>query len=263
MHFTVLYKTEAIYIVLGVFVATMAMTWLGHYSGIYFSKKSKVDKKDSGIISSGLYGLLAFLLGFTFSMSAARLEKSRSIISEEANCIGTAILRCDLYNEPDRSAMREDFREYLEARLDYFSHGADPVYIDVANTAAKVAGNKIWARATTLSHDPKLLVASNQMVVALNAMFDITIVRDVNSQAMVPDQIMWMLFILTGFSGFIVGFNTPVFTAKSRILITLNALLTALVIFIILDLDRPKRGLITTAASDKAMSDLRELLIDK
>ncbi|MCC6410596.1 MAG: hypothetical protein IT270_02990 [Saprospiraceae bacterium] len=263
MHFTVLYKTEAIYIVLGVFLATMAMTWLGHYAGIYLSKKSKIDKKDSGIISSGLFGLLAFLLGFTFSMSAARLEKSRSIIAEEANCIGTAILRCDLYNEPDRSAMRQDFRDYLEARLDYFSHGADPVYIDAANTAAKAAGNKIWARVTNLSHDPKMLVASNQMVVALNAMFDITVTRDVNSQSMVPDPIMWMLFILTGFGGFLAGFTTDIFTLKSWIIMTLNAFLTSLVIYIIIDLDRPKSGLITTKASDKAMTDLRSLLSEK
>jgi hypothetical protein len=91
-------------------------------------------------------------------------------------------------------------------------------------------------------------------------MFDITTIRDVNSQAMVPDQIMYMLFILTLCSGFLIGFTTEEFGAKSKVLVFVNALLTSLVIYIIIDLDRPKSGLITTHASDKAMMDLRELL---
>lgn len=262
MHFTALYQTEALYIVIGVFLATMVMTWIGHYAGRYLVKKSILNKQDSGIISSGLVGLLAFLLGFTFSMSAARLEKSRSIIAEEANCIGTAILRCDMYDEPDRLAFRSDFRAYLEARLAYFSHGADAAQIEATNTASAAASQKLWARATRLSKDPKFFAATNQMIPALNAMIDIVTTRNVNSQSMVPDQIMWMLFILTMFSGFIVGFTIHVFTLKSWILMTLNALLTSLVIYIIIDLDRPKEGLITTAASDKAMTDLRKLLTD-
>jgi hypothetical protein len=263
MHFTTLYLTDPLLIVTGVFLVTMAMTWIGHKFGRYLNKKITPTKEDSGIISSGLVGLLAFLLGFTFSMSAARLEKSRSIIAEEANCIGTAILRCDMYEEPDRTAFRVDFNSYLEARLAYFSHGADALQIEATNAASNAASKKLWARATALSHNPKLLAATNQMVPALNAMIDIVTTRNINSQSMVPDQIMWMLFILTGFNGFIVGFTINIFNLKSWIIMTLNALLTSLVIYIIIDLDRPKAGLITTAASDKAMTDLRKLLIDK
>lgn len=263
MHFSALYKTEVIYIIMAVFLSTMVMTWIGYRLGTYLTRVSAFAKKDSGVIASGLFGLLAFLLGFTFSMSAARLEKSRAIIAEEANCIGTAILRCDLYSQPDRTALRTDFKDYLEARINYYSKGANPEQIAISNKAADAAGKKLWTRVAMLSQDPKWFVASGQMIPALNKMFDIVTTRNVNSQSMVPDQILYMLFILTMFNGFIVGFTTNIFTVKSWIIMTINALLTALVIYIILDLDRPKSGLITTAASDKAMTDLRELLIDK
>ncbi len=263
MHFSALYKTEIIYIILTVFLSTMVMTWLGYRLGTYLNKVSAFAKKDSGVIASGLFGLLAFLLGFTFSMSSARLEKSRAIIAEEANCIGTAILRCDLYGQPDRTSLRTDFRDYLEARISYYSKGADPEQIAISNAAADAAGKKLWDKVSTLSQDPKLFVASAQMIPAMNKMFDIVTTRNVNSQSMVPDQILYMLFILTIFNGFVVGLTTNIFTVKSWVVMTINALLTAMVIYIILDLDRPKSGLITTKASDKAMTDLRELLMDK
>jgi hypothetical protein len=42
-------------------------------------------------------GMLGLLLAFTFGMSNDRYNKRRDLIIEEANDIGTAILRADLY----------------------------------------------------------------------------------------------------------------------------------------------------------------------
>lgn len=49
-----------------------------------------------GTIVTGLFGMLAFLLAFTFNMAATQYEKRKLNVVLEANDIGTAYLRADL-----------------------------------------------------------------------------------------------------------------------------------------------------------------------
>ena len=46
-----------------------------------------------------MLGLLALLLGFTFSMAVDRFDARRAVVLEEANAIGTAYLRTQVLDE--------------------------------------------------------------------------------------------------------------------------------------------------------------------
>src|SRR4051812_43090401 len=50
---------------------------------------------------SAVLGLLALLLGFTFSMALNRYDGRRDLVVQEANAIGTTWLRAQLLREPD------------------------------------------------------------------------------------------------------------------------------------------------------------------
>ena len=50
-----------------------------------------------GAINGTLLGLLGLLLAFTFSMASSRFDTRRQVIVQEANDIGTVILRTDIY----------------------------------------------------------------------------------------------------------------------------------------------------------------------
>src|SRR5881394_263672 len=56
-----------------------------------------------GNIVGAYLGLLALLLAFTYSLSLSRYEQRRSLVTQEANAIGTAYLRAQLLDEPHRS----------------------------------------------------------------------------------------------------------------------------------------------------------------
>src|SRR5438309_11706910 len=56
-----------------------------------------------GLIEGAMLGLTALLLSFTFNMSASKFNERQKVIIEEANDIGTAILRCDLYTDTVRT----------------------------------------------------------------------------------------------------------------------------------------------------------------
>lgn len=92
--------------------------------GIRLGKKKTApdgeeDKTFSNLIG-GIFALSAFLLAFTFSMSASRFEARRDVLVAEANNIGTAILRVDLYPDSMQQLLRPLFRDYVEERIAFY-----------------------------------------------------------------------------------------------------------------------------------------------
>ena len=51
---------------------------------------------------------------------------------EEANDIGTAILRSDLYPDSIRNEFRKDFKNYVQARIEFFDAGHDLAKVKVS-----------------------------------------------------------------------------------------------------------------------------------
>ena len=62
-------------------------------------------------------GCSVLVIAFTFSGAVTRFETRRDLIREEANDIGTAYLRLDLLPAARQPALRQDFRDYVQARL--------------------------------------------------------------------------------------------------------------------------------------------------
>jgi hypothetical protein len=231
----------------------MLFIFLGWQIGKWKAKNT--EKKPE---SSGLTALLFFLLAFTFGMSGARFDDRRKIIVEEANHISTALLRSDMYPQDERSMFISDFKEYVEARIEYFMAGADIKRIIVADSLTQLIFSKLWARATRLSANPANLAASNQMIPALNNMIDITTKRLMGEKAKVPESILYMLFFLACISSFYAGYIAG---RKSHIDWAIEVgfcLLVSLVVLFTLDLDRPRRGFINLDGPNQAIIDLRK-----
>src|SRR5205085_12319326 len=68
-------------------------------------------------VISAILGLLALLLGFTFSMAIDRYDTRRARVLEEANAIGTTYLRVQLLHEPDRSRLNDLLVHYVDTRI--------------------------------------------------------------------------------------------------------------------------------------------------
>lgn len=230
------------------------------YAGVRFHKSRTARGKlraEGGAIMSAVLALFGFLLAFTFGMSGTRYDARRHNIVNEANAIGTATLRADLYPDSARVALRRDFQRYVEARIAYFEEQREFDKVRQTLEDAQSAGNAIWSRVAELSHNPDLFVASNQMVPAVNQMLDAMTTRTVGELSRVPDPIVYMLFIMAVTSAFVVGYSlagTIDWMSASAF-----CFLTAFVIFVIFDLDRPRRGFIDLSISHQAIVELREM----
>jgi hypothetical protein len=255
---TLLLETDGWVVASILFIAMLASSIHGVQTGRARRKRLKeIMVKDKVADTGYLTGLFFFLLAFTFGMSGSRYDTRRKVVVEEANIIGTAILRADLYNPEERVLFRNDFKEYVEARIAYSEAKADVKKILAANEKAQAISAKLWERATRLSADQTNYDATLLMIPALNSMIDITTTRISGEKAKVPESILWMLFVLACISSFLSGYTA---TSKGNLdwLVEIGfCLLVSLVVMFTLDLDRPRRGFVTLDTPNQTIIDLR------
>jgi hypothetical protein len=243
-----------------IFFLIIIFNWLG----FVFRKKQMRDPSfaepaGASIIESSLLGLTALLVAFTFSMAASKFEKRREIIVEEANHIGTAILRCDLYPDSIRSLLRADFHQYVEARIASYEVSDDEQKMRTALDTAAFYSGRIWKRVAALAHDePGNRVRYNQMIPALNNMIDIVATRTEGSKAKVPRLILWVVLLFSLLSAFLSGYGNKA-KRQNFLMIGAFAFMTTVSLYLIMELDRPKQGLINLDVSEQTMLDLRKM----
>ena len=125
METSFIHRTDALTLSLMLFVAMVILVPLGSIAGKAWRQNETDSNGGVNSLLSALFGLSAFILAFTFGMSASRYSNVRDIITEEANDIGTAVLRSDLYSDSIRDAFRADFKNYIDARLSFYDHVTD------------------------------------------------------------------------------------------------------------------------------------------
>ena len=191
-------------------------------------------------------------------MSASRYDDRRQIMVEEANDIGTAILRCDMYPDSIKKHLKSNFKEYVDARIEYYNAGIDVEKINAAKIKTEDKSTAIWNIVMAESQKPENVLRSQQMIPALNSMIDVVTTRDETKNATVPESIFWLLFMLIFSASFIIGYSTNG-KKVNHVLIYGFSLMTALTVFLILDLDRPRRGVINMDNAEQKIVELKSM----
>jgi len=208
------------------------------------------------LVESAIYGLLGLLIAFTVSGAASRFDARRTLTVQEANTIGTAYLRLDLLPAAAQPELRRKFRRYAEARLavfrllpDFEASNAEAVR---ANELQRLIWNEVIAALPGVPQSATLM-----LLPALNEMFDITSSRAIAAQAHTPLVILCALAVLALFCCLLAGYGlageNPLGSALRMIGF---ALIVTLTIFVILDLDYPRVGLIRLDYADQALIDV-------
>ncbi len=222
--------------------------------------------RDSGELARGtgpaqaaLFALLGLLLAFTFSGAASRFEARRHLITEETNAIGTAYLRVDLLPEDAQPEIRSLFHRYLDVRVATYRNVSDE-----KATAAKLAEGgslqqEIWSKCVEASLRPGTPTQTAMLVVpALNAMIDITATRVMASRNHPPPIAYLLLAGLSLVGALFVGYGTSTNRRRSWLHTFLFAVILALTIYVIVDLEFPRFGLIRVDDADQTFEELRD-----
>jgi len=245
-----------------VFALLTLCTELGFRLGV--RGQSSLSELAQGQISnmqSALFGLLALLLGFTFAMSISRFDTRKELIVKEANAIGTAALRTELLPSADSVEMRVLFRRYVELRIRAGrTHDiSSPEHVQLDAHATRLQRD-IWRRVVTASAADPHSVAMGLLVSATNDLIDVKGERDAWLANHVPETVLFLLFAFSGVASGILGFSNGLAGTRITGMAAAFAILVTLVLMLILDLDRPQRGLILV--SDESMVALERSLAD-
>ena len=252
MTHSILNDLPAIYIVLILFGLMLTAVWLGYRLGL---KKTKKEYKNSEV-SSSLLGLLALILGFTFAMAGSRYENRKNNLINEVNCIGTAVLRSDIYPDSLKNEFRKDFKRYLNYRITYYLLDNNEAQLTSCLKKSAFISDKLWRRAAYYAKDKDYFIQSNMMLPALNAMFDSAATSNMVLNSNVPETILYLLLDFSIIISFFIGYNSGLEKKINNKFIVGFCFLICIVIFITLDLDRPRRGLITLDSEISLMKKL-------
>lgn len=213
--------------------------------------------EDLGQINSTLLGLLALLLAFTFSMSNSRYDTRRQLIIEEANAIGTVILRTDIYPDSMRQILRSRLKDYVEARIAFYQAGMDTEKIIEQYLKASEISSQIWSTVAAYAKKDNVTTRTSELIPALNAMIDITTTRRAAGESTIPDSIMYFLFALCLCSAFLLGYDHK--NKFDWIVVIGFAIMLSSTVFTIIDMDRPRSGLINMDKPNEKIIELREM----
>lgn len=219
-------------------------------------------KPNFGSVEGAIFALYGLLLAFTFSGAPARLDARRQLIAQEANTISTAYRRLDLLGPDTRPPLQELFREYVDSRMLVFSKMPDiqAAKAELANSAR--IQDTIWSDALVAVNKPSADKESlKQVIPALNDMFNITTTRTVVSQIHPPLIIFALLFVLAMVCSLLAGFDMAGNARRSWLHIGSYALVAAITVFAILEIEYPRMGVMPVESSyDRVLLDVREAM---
>lgn len=250
---------RAVLVAGGICAGILVLIEVGRRLGLRRTKRDAEGARAGlGAIEGAIFGLMGLLIAFTFSGAASRFDARRDLVVREANHIGTAWLRLDLLPVEAQSPLRELFRRYLDKRIAVYAALPDLAAAEAELSRANALQGEIWTHAVTACRTEPGQRAQMLVLPALNDMFDITTIRTMAARTHPPILIYLLLAVLTMISALLAGFGMAGAKSASWVHIAGFALLMGLTVYIILDLEFPRMGLIRVDAADQMLVELRQ-----
>ncbi len=192
----------------------------------------------AGIVLGAMLALAGFMLGFTYSMAGSQFDSRRQLVIDDVNAIGTAFLRTAYLPEPQRTTSRKLFSEYVAGRDTLFVESRE-AKLDRAEQLQQ----QLWDEATALARKTPTPVIS-LYIQSLNELIDLHGKRVyVESWVRIPDMVIATLALLSILMMVLTGYLLGLRERRYGFPTVVMMLTYATVFLLVIDLDRPVRGL--------------------
>lgn len=149
-------------------------------------------------------------------------------------------------------------RAYVDEQLSFYAAGIDTARLDAANAETARLQEQLWLIAILLSEQDPRSVPTGLFVQSLNGMIDLHAERIRALENRLPDAVIYLVFFVAVVTIGLVGYGRGLAGRRNLVSIAILAGLVVLVFTVILDLDRPRRGLIIVSQS--SMERLHDVL---
>lgn len=233
----------------GVLTFMFAANELGYRLGrAHETEESERSYTVSTALKASIYGLIALLLGFSYSVTSSRFHERQRLVLDEANAIGTCYLRGGLLEKDQKTAsagkrIRAALRTYTDLRLELYERALEPEQNQRISKAMDDELAELWSAVDDAFAEPSMVIAA-QIVPAANEVIDLSATRAWATHNHLSPPVIVLLAACMIVSSFLTGHSSGKAARRHvGLWIALN-ILVALVLFVILDFDRTRRGLI-------------------
>ena len=197
--------------------------------------------------------LLAFYLAFMVSFTVQRFDGRREMVMDEANAIGTTYLRAGYLPDATGTEVRRILREYTAERLKLTEAEL--------RAAALVRSNdlmgELWALTEAQVEAGPDTPSTALFVTTVNETIDIGAKRQVAILTWRAPWTMWVATYIMALAAMgLLGFSGGLHESRNPLALVALVLVFAMVINLIIDLDRPYQGLLTI--NQEALIELQD-----
>jgi hypothetical protein len=240
-----LYDLPTWVIVLGLLFVALAANEAGFRYGLWHQgRESELSKTVSNTLKGSIFALVALLLAFSFSATSNRYDMRQRLVLDQANAIGTVYLRAGLLGEPASSNIRSTLRQYVDVRLEHFRAGYHTEAS--ARLQLEIDGlmNTLWKEVERENSTDPEAVRTSLIVPAANEVIDLSSTRAWANRNHLPDPVLALLLASVVISSLLLGHSSGQAAQRHPGLWLASNVVLALVLYVVLDFDRPKRGMI-------------------
>jgi hypothetical protein len=237
-----------------------ALLVLAHEVGFRMARRtgaraSESERSETSTLVGAMLAILGLLLAFTYAMASQRFDTRKELVLSEANAIGTAYLRATAV--PGGEEVAALLRRYVDVRLEGAANARNPEGFRRAVAESERLHDAMWSRAAALAQaNPDPLRAL--LLVALNEVIDLHEKRLTAMRNRVPTIILVLLLAVSLITMASLGHAAGANGGRSLSTALTFAMLVTFVIMVVIDLDRPERGLIRV--SQQSLQTLRDSL---
>lgn len=210
-----------------------------------------------GVIQAALFGMIGLLLAFGLSMAVDRYEHRRAATVEEANAIGTVILRARLLADPFRSESIAVLQRYTEVSVEFSETRPGSAANRAIDAEMADLFDELWSIAARVDASQPTENLSRLFIEALNEANDAHGVRVAGLDNHVPNEVAAVILFASCAALMALGLHLAM-VGRGYVSSLVAALVVVGVLFVSYDLDRPTRGRIKVP--DSALVSLRDQL---
>jgi hypothetical protein len=215
---------------------------LGQWHGIHRKKNSaNMEASSVGTVVATTFALLAFMLAFTFQIVTGRYDTRKALLLDEVTNIRITYLRAGLLPEPFRSDNKKLLLEYTDLRAEL---ATDITNLDFAMSRSQEILDSLWGCAEILAQQDRSSEVYALFTSSVNDLVDNYNQRiTMTFEYRIPVVVIWILLIIAFFSMLTLGYHFGISGKGSYRMNLLISIVFAVVMFLILALDRPETGL--------------------
>lgn len=203
-------------------------------------------------VIAAIFGLLAFVVGLSFSIAIDRFDTRRDLVVEETNAISTTYLRADLFDEPHRSRLQTTLRAYAHTRV--APNGQWDQRMETQLGQSLALQKRLWDETRAAVYPVRETELASYFLDAANEVLKVSERRQVAGSAHIPTRVLNILLLYLVAAAVVLGYLLGDRPRLKRQGTTVLLAFFSIMLMTVLDIDQPRAGAIKVP--QKTLEDL-------